>query len=80
MVHKLAEESQNLESVKVEQQVFVSYLESISGKLSQYTSEILQDKLIVRSINKGKIKLDINVHTIAPFIDFDIRIIDAEGD
>ena len=69
-----------MKSVKAGQQVLVCYLESVSGKLSQYTSEILQDKLIIRSVNKGKVKLDINVHSIAPFIGFDITMIDAKED
>ena len=70
----------NLESEKAKQQVFVCYLESVSGKLIQYTSEILQDKLLIRSINKGKVKLDINVHSIAPFIGFEITMITAKED
>ena len=49
-----------------ESNVFVCYLESVSGKLSEYSVEILEDNILIKS-SKGKIKLQFNVNTITPF-------------
>ena len=46
--------------------VFACYLESVSGKLSEYSVEILQDNILIKS-SKGKVKLQFNVNTISPF-------------
>ena len=68
MVQAKAQETEKIPQSLIEEQnqIFVVNLESVGGKLAQYTAEILQDKLIIKSANKGKIKLELNVNTFAP--------------
>ena len=68
MVQAKAQETEDISQSIIEERnkTFVAYLESVGGKLAQYTAEILQDKLIIKSANTGKIKLELNVNTFAP--------------
>ena len=46
--------------------VFVAYLDSVKGTISEYTVEILSNMLVIKS-KKGKVKLQLNVHNLATF-------------
>ena len=47
--------------------VFMAYLESVSGKLSSYIVEVQNDKLLIKSRNTQKLKMEFDMQTIAPF-------------
>ena len=47
--------------------VIPAYLESVSGKLSEYIVEIGPDKLLIKSKNTNKLKMEFDIQTIAPF-------------
>ena len=47
----------------------------MNNKLSQYTAEITSDKLIVRSMDKGKVKLELAIQTIAPFLGLEKAVV-----
>ena len=47
--------------------VIPAYLESVSGKLSAYIVEVGSDKLLIKSKNTNKIKMEFDMQTIAPF-------------
>ena len=47
--------------------VFMAYLESVSGKLSSYIVEVQADKLLIKSRNTQKLKMEFDMQTIAPF-------------
>ena len=50
-----------------DKQFFTSYLESTSGNLKPYTAEITYDKLLIKSRNQNKAKLEFDLPTIAIF-------------
>ena len=66
---------QNSESLKEKQSIFETYLDTVALKKAKYTTEILQDKLIIRCNKKGKVKLELNVQTIAPLLSFETALI-----
>ena len=43
--------------------IFKCYLETLSGKHSEYSVEILANKLVIRS-KKGKVKLQFDLHAV----------------
>ena len=45
----------------------MAYLESVSGKLSSYIVEVQWDKLLIKSKNTQKVKMEFDMQTIAPF-------------
>ena len=47
-------------------QVFKSYLQSATGKLNEYTVEVQQDQLLIKS-SKGMVKMQLQVNDISPF-------------
>ena len=64
MIAKQAQAAQAQNKPK-EGHVFSGFLESVKGTLSEYTVEILQDMLFIKS-KKGKVNLQLNVRTISP--------------
>ena len=42
-------------------QVFTSYLESVSGSIKPYTTELTQDKLLIKCRKLNKIKLEFDL-------------------
>ena len=53
----------------------MTYLDTVTSKLAKYTAEILQDKLIIRCTEKGKVKLELNVQTIAPSLSLETALL-----
>ena len=47
--------------------VIPAYIESVSGKISAYIVEVGWDKLIIKSKNTNKLKIEFDMQTIAPF-------------
>ena len=47
--------------------VFSAYLESVTGKLYTYIVEVGWDKLLIKSKNTNKLKMEFDMQTIAPF-------------
>ena len=47
--------------------VFSAYLESVTGKRSKYIVEVGWDKLLIKSKNTNKLKIEFDMQTIAPF-------------
>ena len=64
---------------RTEQQIFACHLESVNNKLASYTAEVTKDKLIIRSMNKGKVKLELDIQTIAPSIGFETVLVSDEA-
>ena len=50
-----------------DKQIFTSYLESMSGNLKPYTAEVTYDKILIKSRNLNKVKLEFDLPTIAIF-------------
>ena len=46
------------------------YLENRDDNLTQYILKVLLDKLLVKKPNSNKVKLELELESIAPFTDF----------
>ena len=52
---------------EADKQIFTSYLESVSGTIKPYTTEVTRDKLLIKCRNQIKVKLEFDLRTIAIF-------------
>ena len=52
--------------IKTTPHVFSAFLENSGNELTPYTFEVHEDKLIVKKLNTNKVKLELELNSMAP--------------